>query len=133
MSKGEGEGQGVDRQPEEEGITVTSLFVHSITDMPVSWLLQELTDALDNKKKGKDRESEALRILRVATNTRFLLLSDGIYSIVAIVGDDVIPPYLMAADHGEGVHSCYVLYARSFHFICRDICDINHHCTLCSL
>ena len=101
--------------------------------MPVSWLLQELTDALDNKKKGKDRESEALRILRVATNTRFLLLSDGIYSIVAIVCDDVIPPYLMAADHGEGAHSCYVLYARSFHFICRDICDINYHCTLCSL
>lgn len=31
MSRGEGEGQGVDRQPEEEGITVTSLFIRLLT------------------------------------------------------------------------------------------------------
>ena len=101
--------------------------------MSGSWLLQELTDALDNKKKGRNEESKALRILRVGTNSRFLLLSDGVYSIVAIVGDDVIPPYLTAADNGEDSHSLYVLYARRFHFICRDICDVNHHCMCCSL
>ena len=97
--------------------------------MSGSWLYQELTDALDNRKDERNAESKILRILRVGSNAKFSLTSDGIYSVITITDDDIIPPFSLTADNSEGLHSSCVLHVQHFHFICRDIYDINNHRT----
>ncbi|OAO17414.1 long chain acyl-CoA synthetase 6, partial [Blastocystis sp. ATCC 50177/Nand II] len=55
--------------------------------MPVSWLLQELMDALDNKKKGKDREIVRYLFLHITNVDR---VEDKQYNLVLSGAEDIM-------------------------------------------
>ena len=99
--------------------------------MSDGWLLQEVSNALDKKAEAGKNKTRVLRILKMATNPNFLLVSDGSYSIIALISDGLISPFPTPVDNSGSFLSVFSIYVNGYHFICREICDIDHHCKSC--
>lgn len=110
------------------------LFSAVFIDTPAmsdGWLLQDIKNALGGMAEAGEKKTRALRILKIASNPNFVLVSDGSYSIIALISDGIIPPLSTSADNSGPLLSVFTIYVNGYHFICREIYDMYNHCRSC--